>query len=102
MVRVRGPLQPGPRLPLIAAGCGCRSPRVIVNIKTQALINATAYVEETYGRDSLSELLRRCSPAVRDRYMSAISIDWQPMSELVELLEQIELKHGQGDDQISR
>ena len=73
-----------------------------MNIKTQALINATAFVEEKYGRDGLATLLRRCSPAVRDRYVSAISIDWQPMSELVELLEAIEQQFGSGGDELSR
>lgn len=73
-----------------------------MNIKTQALINATAYVEEQYGRDALAALLRQCSPAVRDRYISAISIDWQPMSELVELLEAIERQFGSGGEELSR
>lgn len=73
-----------------------------VNVKTQALINAAGYVEEQHGREGLATLLQHCSPALRDRYMGAISIDWMPMSELVEVLEQVETVFGKGGESASR
>ncbi len=35
----------------------------------------------------LGEIVRACSPAVRDRYVSAIAINWHPMEELCEFVE---------------
>jgi hypothetical protein len=71
-----------------------------VNVKAQALLNATAFIEETHGQPALRDIIRSCSPAVRDRYTSAIAIDWHPLAELVEFLDVAELKLGTGDGKL--
>ena len=57
-----------------------------MRIKAQGLINAAKWVEAEYGRDALAEVLRACSPAVRDRYTSVIAIDWHPAEEFIEFV----------------
>jgi hypothetical protein len=45
----------------------------------------------------VSRVLRRCSPAVNERYMSAIAIEWHDFDEFVQVLEAIEAEVGRGD-----
>lgn len=54
--------------------------------KAQGLLNGARWVEETYGREGLRDVLQACSPAVRDRFTSVIAIDWHPVSEFVEFV----------------
>jgi hypothetical protein len=58
-----------------------------MNVKAQGLLNAAKYVEERFGRDALGEVLRKCSPSVRETYTSSIAINWHPMVELCEFVE---------------
>ena len=58
-----------------------------MNVKAQGLLNAARFIEEHHGRDMLGEIVRACSPSVRDRYVSAIAINWHPMEELCEFVE---------------
>lgn len=57
-----------------------------MNVKAQGLLNAAKYIEERFGRDALGEVLRACSPAVRETYTSSIALNWHPMSELCEFV----------------
>ena len=57
-----------------------------MQIKAQALINAFKWIEDEHGQDGLRRVLAKASPAVRDRYIGAIAIEWHPQSEFVELL----------------
>lgn len=65
---------------------GPTGPRVRVNIKAQGLLNAVGWIEAQFGREVLGRIVRGCSPAVRDRYVSAIAINWHPVEEFVEFL----------------
>lgn len=58
-----------------------------MNVKAQGLLNAAKYVEEKYGRDMLGQILRACSPAVRETFTTAIAINWHPADELCEFLQ---------------
>jgi hypothetical protein len=68
-----------------------------VQIKAQGLFNAAKWVETEYGQPALRDVLRECSPAVRERYTSAIVINWHPVEEFVEFLEVTEKLLGRGD-----
>jgi hypothetical protein len=72
-----------------------------MQVKAQGLLNATKWIEDEYGRDALGDVIRACSPAVRERYMSAIAINWHPMEELVELVERADTILGRGDGKIA-
>jgi hypothetical protein len=72
-----------------------------VNIKAQGLLNATKWIEEQYGQAALRDILRACSPAVRERYISAIAINWHPVEEFVEFLEIADRQVGRGDGRIA-
>jgi hypothetical protein len=61
-----------------------------VNVKAQGLLNASRYIEETYGKEKLAEILAACSPAVRERCATAIAINWHPLDEFTEFLVAIE------------
>jgi hypothetical protein len=63
-----------------------------MNVKAQGLINAAIYIEQTYGRDTLGEILRACSPAMRETYTSSIAINWHPVEELIEFVDMAETK----------
>ncbi len=54
--------------------------------KAQGLLNGAKWVEEVYGREGLRDVLRACSPEVRERYTSVIAIDWHPIEEFVEFV----------------
>lgn len=58
-----------------------------MQVKAQGLLNAARYLEEQYGQEALGEIIRACSPAVRDTYTSSIAINWHPVEELTELVE---------------
>jgi hypothetical protein len=72
-----------------------------VQIKAQGLLNAAKWIEEEYGRDSLGLVVRACSPEVRERYMSAIAINWHPMEELVEFVETADRMLGRGNGKLA-
>jgi hypothetical protein len=72
-----------------------------MNVKAQGLLNAATWLEQTYGQAALRDVVRACSPEVRDRYTSAISINWHPMSELVEFLGSAEKLLGTGDGKLA-
>ena len=57
-----------------------------MNVKAQALLNAVKFLEEEYGQSTLRDIIQQCSPEVRERYVSAIAINWHPVAELVELI----------------
>jgi hypothetical protein len=67
-----------------------------MNVKAQGLLNAAKYVEDTFGRDALGDVLRRCSPAVRQTYVSSIALNWHPLEELTEFVDVAESLLGNG------
>ena len=73
-----------------------------MNIKAQGLLNGAAWIEETFGRDALADVLQTCQPETRERYMTATAIEWHPVEELVDFLEQAERRFGSGDGLIAR
>jgi hypothetical protein len=82
--------------------CGARANFYeAVNVKAQGLLNATKWIEDNYGQRTLSEILQACSPEVRERYTSAIAINWHPVEELVELLDVADRTLGRGDGKIA-
>jgi hypothetical protein len=60
-------------------------------------MNAMAWLEAAHGQDAVARVLRRCSPAVNERYISAIAIEWHDFDEFVQVLEAIEAEVGRGD-----
>lgn len=72
-----------------------------MNVKAQGLFNAAKWIEREYGQAALRDVLRACSPAVRERYTSAIVINWHPLEELTEFLEVAEKQLGRGDGRIA-
>ena len=72
-----------------------------MQIKAQGLLNAAEWIEEQYGQASLRDVIRACGPEVRDRYTSAIAINWHPMAEFVEFLEVADRLLGRGDGRIA-
>jgi hypothetical protein len=72
-----------------------------LNVKAQGLLNATKWIEENHGQRALAEVIQACSPAVRERYISAIAINWHPVEELVELLGVADRLLGMGDGKIA-
>lgn len=72
-----------------------------MNVKAQGLLNAAKWIEDEYGRDALGRVLRACSPAVRERYVSAIAINWHPLEELVEFLAVAERMLGRDDGRLA-
>jgi hypothetical protein len=72
-----------------------------VNIKAQGLFNAAKWIERELGQAALRDVLRGCSPAVRDRYTSAIVINWHPVEEFVEVLEVAEKLLGRNDGKLA-
>jgi hypothetical protein len=73
----------------------------VVNVKAQGLLNAVKWIEEEYGESALRDIVRQCSPEVRERYVSAIGINWHPVSELLELLEVADRMLGTGDGTVA-
>ncbi|MGO8999702.1 MAG: hypothetical protein ACLQVI_40775 [Polyangiaceae bacterium] len=67
-----------------------------MQVKAQGLLNAAKWIEEEYGRDALGEVVRACSEPVRDRYISAIAINWHPVEEFIEFVEKADQILGQG------
>lgn len=65
------------------------------------MLNAAKWVDEEYGTSTLQEVVRACSPAVRERYVSAIAINWHPLEELVEFLGAADRIIGHGDGRIA-
>jgi hypothetical protein len=73
-----------------------------MNVKAQGLLNAAKYVEDTFGRDALADVLRRCSPAVRETYTSSIAINWHPLEELCEFVDVAESLLGGGGGRMAQ
>jgi hypothetical protein len=63
---------------------------VRVRVKAQGLLNAAKWIDETYGREGLRDVLHACGPAVRERYTGVIAIDWHPVEELIEFVDAAE------------
>jgi hypothetical protein len=72
-----------------------------VNIKAQGLLNAVKWIEESHGLDAVRDVVRACSPEVRDRYTSAIAINWHPMGEFVEFLGVADRLLGKNDGKLA-
>jgi hypothetical protein len=72
-----------------------------VQIKAQGLLNAAKWVEEEYGRDALATIIRSCSPAVRERYISAIAINWHPVEEFIEFVEKSDELLGRSNGKVA-
>ncbi|MEO7094473.1 MAG: hypothetical protein ABI175_14555 [Polyangiales bacterium] len=72
-----------------------------MNIKAQGLLNAAKWIEAEFGQGALRDVIRACSVEVRDRYTSAIAINWHPMEEFVEFLEVADRILGRGDGRIA-
>jgi predicted hydrocarbon binding protein len=69
--------------------------------KAQGLINACKWIEATYGRDALAEVLGECSPMVRDVYAQGIAINWVPSGLVTELAEKADLRLGNGTGKLA-
>ena len=74
---------------------------MIVNVKAQGLLNAAKWLEDEYGRDALGAIVRACSPPVRERYTSAIAINWHPVAELVEFMGEADRQLGRGTGKLA-
>ena len=72
-----------------------------MQIKAQGILNAAEWIQEEHGQAALRDIIRACGPGVRDRYTSAIAINWHPMGEFVEFLEIAERTLGSGDGRIA-
>lgn len=72
-----------------------------MNIKLQGLLNAAEFIQGHHGDRALSQVLQGCDPAVRDRYMSGIAIEWHPMEEFVQFLRVADEQLGKGDGQLA-
>jgi hypothetical protein len=72
-----------------------------VNVKAQGLLHGLVWVRETFGEAEAERLLAACSPAVRDRFATAIAFDWIPLPELVEFLTVADQKLGSGNGRIA-
>src|SRR5438045_3689078 len=73
-----------------------------MKVKAQGLLNAAKHVEDTFGRDALGEILRECSPAVRETFTSSIAINWHEVEELCEFVEVAEKKVGSARGKLAR
>lgn len=71
---------------------GVNSPRM--QIKAQGLLNGAEWVLETHGQAALASVLGLCGPVVRERYMTAIAIEWHDGAELEEFLHAAEQELG--------
>lgn len=83
-------------------GSPCLGMTVGMNVKAQALLNAISWVEEHHGSAALSDVIRRCSPAVRERFISGIAIEWHPQHEFIEFLTVAEQVLGKPRGQVSK
>jgi hypothetical protein len=72
-----------------------------VQIKAQGLLNAARWIEAEYGRDALGEIIRACSPPVRESYVSGIAINWHPVEEFIEFIDQADRAIGRGRGQLA-
>jgi hypothetical protein len=73
-----------------------------MNVKAQGLLNAAKYVEDTFGRDALAEVLRACSPSVRETYTTSTAINWHPLVELCEFVDVAEARLGGGRGKLAQ
>jgi hypothetical protein len=73
----------------------------ILQVKAQGLLNAAEWIETEYGREALGEIVRACSPEVRETYISGIAINWHPVEELIEFVERADRMVGRGNGQFA-
>jgi hypothetical protein len=73
-----------------------------MNVKVQGLVNGAAWIEATYGREALGRVLQACSPALRDRYVSAIAINWHPLQEFLEFVGVADRLLGKGNGDLAQ
>ncbi len=72
-----------------------------MQVKAQGLLNAVKWIEESYGQGALRDVIRACGPEVRERYTSAIAIEWHPVAEFVEFLAAADRLLGHGDGRVA-
>ena len=72
-----------------------------MQVKAQGLLNAAQWIEREHGQDALRDVVRKCSPEVRDRYTSAMNIEWHPLEELIEFVEIADELIGRGDGKLA-
>jgi hypothetical protein len=72
-----------------------------VRTKATGLINTIRWIETTYGKASLADVVARCSPPVRARVASAIAIEWVPITEVVEFIENADKVLGTGTGKLA-
>jgi hypothetical protein len=72
-----------------------------MNVKAQGLINGAKWIEQAHGQPALAAVLRACSTAVRDRYISATAMAWHPLGELLEFVGVADRLLGKGDGAIA-
>ena len=70
-----------------------------MNVRAQSLLNAAKWLQEQHGNDALVKVLKKCSPQTRERYTSALPIEWHPQEELIEFIAAIEETIGDGSGQ---
>ena len=69
--------------------------------KAQGFVSSVKWVEETYGKAALQEVVRACSPEVRARIASAIAIEWIPVREVVEVTTHVNRILGTGTGKLA-
>jgi hypothetical protein len=67
-----------------------------LQIKAQGLLNAAKWIQDEYGDAALRDVLHACTQGVRDRYTSAIAINWHPADEFIEFVRSAESILGAG------
>ena len=72
-----------------------------MQIKAQGLLNAARWIETEYGRDALGEIIRACSPEVKDSYVSGIAINWHPVEEFIEFVDNADRMIGRGNGHLA-
>ena len=73
-----------------------------MQIKAQAFLYGTEWVLKTHGERVLSRILASCGPTVRERYMTAIAIEWHEGAELEEFLRVTERHLGAPPGSVAR
>jgi hypothetical protein len=73
----------------------------MMRVKAQGFLNAAEYIEHKFGRDELGNVLRECTPVLRERFTSVIAIDWQEMGEFCDFIETAERVLTQPEGQLA-
>jgi hypothetical protein len=72
-----------------------------VKVKAHSFINAAAWFRTAYGDQALAEVLSKCGKSVRDRYVSAIALEWHSVDELIEFVQAAEAYLGKPRGQVA-